>query len=112
MACETLQTNAYWATPHIAGHSVDAKFMGSFMVYEALCAFTNTKQDDSIVNLINPGILSVKQDNLKDTLNQIYDFKQDTAAITNVDNFEDYRRNYPIRYEWHHFDSTTVLPIV
>ncbi|SFV82104.1 Erythronate-4-phosphate dehydrogenase [hydrothermal vent metagenome] len=109
---QTLQTNAYWATPHIAGHSVDAKFMGSFMVYEALCAFTNTKQDDSIVNLINPGILSVKQDNLKDTLNQIYDFKQDTAAITNVDNFEDYRRNYPIRYEWHHFDSTTVLPIV
>ncbi len=109
---QTLQTSAYWATPHIAGHSVDAKFMGSFMVYEALCTFTNTKIDDSIVNLINPGILSVNQDNLKDTLNQIYDFKQDTAAIANIDNFEDYRRNYPIRYEWHHFDSATILPIV
>ncbi|MEO1939479.1 4-phosphoerythronate dehydrogenase [Candidatus Thioglobus sp.] len=109
---QNLQKDAYWATPHIAGHSVDAKFMGSFMVYEALCDFTGYKQDESIVNLIAPGILKVKKDNLKDTLNEIYDFKQDTVAIKNIGNFEDYRRNYPIRYEWHHFDSTTVLPIV
>jgi erythronate-4-phosphate dehydrogenase len=47
-----LQKNAYLATPHIAGHSVDAKFMGSFMVYEALCEFTNTPQDKDIVKLI------------------------------------------------------------
>jgi 4-phosphoerythronate dehydrogenase (EC 1.1.1.290) len=109
---QNLQKDAYWATPHIAGHSVDAKFMGSFMVYEALCDFTGYKQDESIVNLIAPGILKVKKDNLKDTLNEIYDFKQDTVAIKNIGHFEDYRRNYPIRYEWHHFDSTTVLPIV
>ncbi|SFV83013.1 Erythronate-4-phosphate dehydrogenase [hydrothermal vent metagenome] len=109
---QNLQENAYWATPHIAGHSVDAKFMGSFMVYEALCDFTGHKQDKSIVNLINPGVLEVKKDNLKDTLNEIYDFKQDTLAIANVDNFEDYRRNYPIRYEWPHYNSQTALPIV
>ncbi len=36
---QNLQKEAYWATPHIAGHSVDAKFMGSFIVYEALCDF-------------------------------------------------------------------------
>jgi 4-phosphoerythronate dehydrogenase (EC 1.1.1.290) len=53
---QNLQKDAYWATPHIAGHSVDAKFMGSFMVYEALCDFTGYKQDESIVNLIAPGI--------------------------------------------------------
>ncbi len=109
---QNLQKGAYWATPHIAGHSVDAKFMGSFMVYEALCDFTNQKQDKSIVNLINPGVLEVKKDNLKDTLNEIYDFKQDTAAIKNIGNFEDYRRNYPIRYEWPHYNSQTTLPIV
>jgi len=109
---QNLQKDAYWATPHIAGHSVDAKFMGSFMVYEALCDFSGQKQNKSIVNLINPGILTVKQDSLKDTLNEIYDFKQDTAAIKNIGNFEDYRRNYPIRYEWPHYNSQTALPIV
>lgn len=109
---QSLQKDAYWATPHIAGHSVDAKFMGSFMVYEALCDFSGQKQNKSIVNLINPGVLTVKQDNLKDTLNEIYDFKQDTLAIKNIGNFEDYRRNYPIRYEWPHYNSQTALPIV
>ncbi len=62
--------------------------------------------------MINPGILEVKKDNLKDTLNEIYDFKQDTAAIKNIGNFENYRRNYPIRYEWPHYNSQTTLPIV
>lgn len=109
---QNLQKTAYWATPHIAGHSVDAKFMGSFMVYKALCDFTGHKQDESIVNLINPGVLEVKKDNFKDTLNEIYDFKQDTLAIKNIGNFEDYRRNYPIRYEWPHYNSQTALPIV
>jgi erythronate-4-phosphate dehydrogenase len=109
---QNLQECAYWATPHIAGHSVDAKFMGSFMVYEALCDFSGQTQDESIVNLIAPGILKVKKDNLKDTLNEIYDFKQDTSAIQNLENFEYYRRNYPIRYEWPHYKSLTKLPIV
>lgn len=108
---QTLQKNAYWATPHIAGHSVDAKFMGSFMVYKALCEFVGVQQDASIVNLINPGILSLNQDNLVDSLNTVYDFKKDTQAIADIKNFEHYRRNYPVRYEWHHFNSSFPLPL-
>ncbi|CAC9614963.1 Erythronate-4-phosphate dehydrogenase (EC 1.1.1.290) [uncultured Gammaproteobacteria bacterium] len=108
---QTLQKNAYWATPHIAGHSVDAKFMGSFMVYQALCDFLNITQNKDIKHLINPGSLSVNQKNLKDTLTEIYDFQQDTNAIQNLNNFETYRRNYPIRYEWHHYHSQTKLPM-
>jgi len=108
---QKLQKSAYLATPHIAGHSVDAKFQGSFMVYEALCEFLGEKQDENIANLINPGILSVQKKTLKETLNTIYDFKQDTAEIAEISNFEDYRRNYPIRYEWHHYDSKITLPI-
>ncbi len=107
-----LQDSAYLASPHIAGHSVDAKFMGSFMVYEALCDFLGEKQQENIKNLINPGILELKSDNLLDCLNEIYDFKQDTVAIKNIENFEIYRRNYPIRYEWPHFDTKVKLPIV
>ncbi len=105
-----LQNTAYLATPHIAGHSVDAKFRGSFMVYEALCAFLGEKQDKHIKNLINTGGLSIDKDNLKDTLNEIYDFQQDANAIQDINNFEDHRRNYPTRYEWHHFTSKTTLP--
>lgn len=109
---QNLQKNAYWATPHIAGHSIDAKFMGSFMVYETLCAFLDVKLDEKVTNLINPGVLSTKSDNLKDTLNEIYDFKQDTLAIKNLENFEYYRRNYPDRFEWHHYQTKVNLPIV
>lgn len=108
---QNLQKSAYLASPHIAGHSVDAKFMGSFMVYEALCDFLGKKQQENIKELINPGILELKSNNLLDCLNEIYDFKQDTAAIKNIENFELYRRNYPIRYEWHHYDSKIDLPI-
>ncbi|MBT3276385.1 MAG: 4-phosphoerythronate dehydrogenase [Candidatus Thioglobus sp.] len=108
---QNLQKTAYLASPHIAGHSVDAKFMGSFMVYEALCDFLGEKQQESIKNLINPGVLSLKSDNLLDCLNEVYDFKQDTLAIKNLENFEYYRRNYPIRYEWPHYNSKVTLPI-
>jgi len=62
--------------------------------------------------LINPGALKLKSDNLLDSLNEVYDFKQDTVAIKNIENFEYYRRNYPIRYEWHHFSGKIKLPIV
>ncbi len=108
---QSLQKNAYWATPHIAGHSVDAKFMGSFMVYEALCTFLGEKQDKDIKNLINPDELSINKDTLKDSLNEIYDFQQDVRAIQDNNNLENYRRNYPVRYEWHHFKSKVTLPI-
>ncbi|MBA5249804.1 MAG: 4-phosphoerythronate dehydrogenase [Gammaproteobacteria bacterium] len=108
---QTLQKNAYLATPHIAGHSVDAKFQGSFMVYESLCDFLGEPQEESIANLINPAVLNIEKDTLKDTLNAIYDFKQDTTAIADISNFELYRRNYPIRYEWHHYQSDIKLPI-
>lgn len=108
---QVLQKNAYWATPHIAGHSVDAKFQGSFMVYKALCSFTNTPENKEIMHLINPGKLSLNYANLKDSLNKIYDFKQDMLAIKNINNFEAYRRHYPTRHEWHHYNSQTKLPI-
>lgn len=61
---QNLQKSAYLASPHIAGHSVDAKFMGSFMVYKALCKFLDEKQQESIKNLINPGVLRLVSDNL------------------------------------------------
>jgi len=109
---QRLQRGAYLATPHIAGHSVDAKFRGSFMVYEALCEFLGVAVDRGVANLIDPGELVLGEDNLQGSLNAVYDFKRDAGAIADVGRFEYYRRHYPIRYEWHHYRSGVKLPIV
>jgi erythronate-4-phosphate dehydrogenase len=105
-----LQKSAYWATPHIAGHSIDAKFMGSYMIYEKLCSYLNKGLDKNIINLINPEKMTVHKSNLVDTLNTIYPFSQDSVAIKDIKKFEDYRRNYPERFEWSHYSTNIKLP--
>lgn len=105
-----LQKSAYWATPHIAGHSIDAKFMGSYMIYDKLCSFLNKDLDKNIINLINPKNMTAVNNNLRDTINTIYPFSQDSVAIKDIKNFEDYRRNYPERFEWSHYSTSIKLP--
>ena len=106
----TLQKSAYWATPHIAGHSIDAKFMGSFMIYKDLCKYIKKPLNDNIEHLINPELKIIRKNNLHETLNSIYSFQADDKAIQDISNFEDYRRNYPERYEWRHFETEYKLP--
>ena len=106
----TLQKSAYWATPHIAGHSIDAKFMGSFMIYKDLCKYIKKPLNDNIEHLINPELRIIRENNLHETLNSIYSFQADDKAIQDISNFEDYRRNYPERYEWTHFETEYKLP--
>jgi erythronate-4-phosphate dehydrogenase len=105
-----LQQSAYWATPHIAGHSVDAKFKGSFMIYQALCSYCNITENTEISNLVHPQRIAIQQTSLKDTLNAIYPFIEDDKAIKDLAQFEHYRRHYPERYEWRHFDTDFTLP--
>ena len=105
-----LQKSAYWATPHIAGHSIDAKFMGSFMIYEDLCKYIKKPLNDNIEHLINPELKIIRENNLHETLNSIYSFHADDKAIQDISNFENYRRNYPERYEWRHFETEYKLP--
>ena len=106
----TLQKSAYWATPHIAGHSIDAKFMGTFMIYKDLCKYIKKPLNDNIEHLINPELRIIRENNLHETLNSIYSFQADDKAIQDISNFEDYRRNYPERYEWRHFETEYKLP--
>ena len=105
-----LQKSAYWATPHIAGHSIDAKFMGSFMIYKDLCKYIKKPLNDKIEHLINPELKIIRENNLHETLNSIYSFYADDKAIQDISNFENYRRNYPERYEWRHFETEYKLP--
>ena len=105
-----LQKSAYWATPHIAGHSIDAKFMGSFMIYKDLCKYIKKPLNENIEHLISPELKVIRQNNLHETLNSIYSFHADDKAIQDISNFENYRRNYPERYEWRHFETEYKLP--
>ena len=105
-----LQKSAYWATPHIAGHSIDAKFLGSFMIYKDLCKYIKKPLNDNIEHLINPELKIIRENNLHETLNSIYSFHADDKAIQDISNFENYRRNYPERYEWRHFETEYKLP--
>ena len=106
-----LKKNSYWATPHIAGHSIDAKLKGGFMAYEALCDYFNIKKELKLTNFINLQNITINKTNIRDTINKIYLFFKDSEAIKNNINFENYRKNYPKRYEWHHFKTKISLPI-
>ncbi len=105
-----LQSKAYWATPHIAGHSIDAKFMGSFMIYKELCNFTKVPFNNDIEMLINPEIITINKSSLHETLNSIYSFFDDHKILKDRSQFEDYRRRYPERYEWRHFQTLFSVP--
>lgn len=111
---ESLYRTAYLATPHIAGHSLDAKIAGGKMVYEQLCQFWNiTPQETWRAHLPTPPpALALKtagslQHQLHNTLKAVYDPRNDDLAIRrkNIEetykNYELYRRNYPIHREWH-----------
>lgn len=100
---KNLEKTAYWATPHIAGYSVDAKFMGSYMIYTQLCDFLAIKVDENVRNLLKLQTKTLNTKTLKDTLNAVYDFTKDRACLQEVQTFEDYRRYYPKRYEWCNF---------
>jgi len=105
-----LQSSAYWATPHIAGHSIDAKFMGSYMIYKELCSFTKSPLKSEVEHLISPASVIINENTLHETLNAIYPFIDDDLAIKDISNFEDYRRNYPERFEWKHFQTRFDIP--
>ena len=105
-----LQNSAYWATPHIAGHSIDAKFMGSYIIYKDLCSFTKTPLKNEVGHFINPAVVTINENTLHETLNAIYPFIDDHLTIKNISKFEDYRRNYPDRFEWKHFKTRFDIP--
>lgn len=108
-----LYQQAWLATPHIAGHSLDAKVAGSSMVYSALCKYWQTSEESSwqshlpaapkAINLIEN---QSSQRTLKELFKHCHDIFEDDAQIRDKDitkvhkKYEIYRRNYPIYREW------------
>jgi len=80
------------------------------MIYKELCNFMQKPLNSEIEALINPDSMMIEEKTLHETLNSIYSFKDDVRAISDISKFEDYRRNYPDRFEWHHYDTQFEIP--
>ncbi|GAB6033945.1 4-phosphoerythronate dehydrogenase [Galenea microaerophila] len=122
-----LYSHADIATPHIAGHSLEAKVAGSEMVYQALCQFSQQTPKTEWKSLLPPipepiQMLSGQslQNQVHQALLSAYPIWQDHQALQqpHIEQtwqlFETYRRHYPIRREWslHTYQSTYPLPLL
>lgn len=94
------------ATPHIAGHTLEGKSRGSYMVYQAFCEFFNLtatiKQAQLFPaeNLVNTQKFDNDVFDEGDFLLDIYDIENDTKRLMSVEapqiaeHFDQLRKNY------------------
>ncbi len=103
---QQLQAIAHIATPHIAGHALDAKIKGALMTYKNLCNFWQQPINNDWQTLLpKTPTISIKttgptQQIIYDLIKQCYQPQKDHQAMQLNNNFEHYRRNYPTRREW------------
>ena len=106
-------------TSHIAGHSLDGKANGTFMIYAALCKHLNVAPTwDPEQSLPLPTIPSIEVDiqqhsdeaQLQKIIAQIYDLEADHCRLENLlaspleerpNLFDKLRKHYPVRREFH-----------
>ena len=80
------------------------------VIYKELCRFTNSPLKNELENLISSTAVTINENTLHETLNAIYPFIEDHLEIKDISKFEDYRRNYPDRFEWRHFKTRFDIP--
>lgn len=118
---EQLLNASLLSTPHIAGHAWDAKYRGGRMAADALAQWLGKSKtqetiipaqaeiypsNDNIDFHLRENDNAIAQQQLAKVLQQAYNFTQDDAILRNTppdkraSQFEDYRRNYPLRREW------------
>ncbi len=96
-------------TPHIAGYSFDGKVRGTEMLYTAACDYFQ-HQEPAQISLPSPPLTGLSFSNTIDDDVAIhtavlasYDVRRDDAAlrrITQSCDFDDLRKNYPMRREF------------
>ncbi|BBN60340.1 4-phosphoerythronate dehydrogenase [Hydrogenovibrio marinus] len=113
------------ATPHIAGHALEAKIKGSSMVYEVLCQHWNQPIQShwkaQVPHPTEPLTASYGdsfQSMLFKLVHHCYDPVIDDLAIRSNEideihkKFEYYRRHYPTHHEWTEFTVKSNRPEV
>ncbi len=111
-----LADRAYIATPHIAGHSLDGKIRGTWMLYQALKSYfgiTDSQSDLQLVDILpDAPVSALRSGRSVDPLSLmqlVYDqWRDDRAFRASLDsdlarqkqNFDLLRKNYPLRREY------------
>lgn len=111
-------------TPHIAGHSLDAKANGTFMIYEALCKHLGISPAWNPIQVLpTPTVPSLTinyheqsdEELIQEMVTTIYDLEADyhrmqqLLAIPQKERprrFDELRKNYPVRREFHRTNVT------
>ncbi len=106
-------------TPHIAGHSLDGKANGTFMIYTALCKHLGVESSwNPVLSLPPPNVPSIEIDNqpqsdqeqIQEIVTKIYDIEADYHQMQKLlaspskerpTLFDALRENYPVRREFH-----------
>lgn len=106
------------ATPHIAGYSYDGKVRGTWMIYQALCAFLQSNVNVSETDLIAENLnltLDFAPDQAKnpqsarDVIRRIYDIREDDMGLRSslqlprakrAIGFDALRKSYRVRREF------------
>jgi len=106
-------------TPHIAGYSLDGKVAGMIMIYRAACKYFGFSAKFDVEDFlpepdvpqleVNPKV-GIEQDVLRETVEKIYDIKEDDFRMRRILDkqvqergkfFSRLRKNYPVRREFH-----------
>ncbi len=106
-------------TPHIAGHSLDGKANGTFMIYTALCKHLGVEPTWNPGKSLPPPIVPLievdadqqsGQDQIRHMGTKIYDIESDYRRMQELlvaspnerpTLFDSLRKNYPVRREFH-----------
>lgn len=106
-------------TPHIAGHSLDGKAAGTFMIYSALCAYLGVEPTWSpsqslpvplVPSIALPPSGVADQERLNTIATRVYDLEADHRRMKELltvpieeraEMFDSLRKNYPTRREFH-----------
>lgn len=106
---------ARWLTPHIAGHSIEGKRRGTWMLYEALCRHQGLSPSGHFGNWLPAPAVTHVTGTLAEVRrlgNLVYDIRDDDAwfrqGLLAGKTFDVLRRSYPKRREWGSLDTTFV----
>ena len=103
------------ATPHIAGHSLDGKLRGTWMIQQALARHCDQPIESTFADICPPPALASlhlqhalpPEDALRLCMRAVYDVRRDHDALQRQTQhhgmrkgFDDCRANYPLRREF------------
>mgnify|MGYP000004509949 FL=1 len=106
------------ATPHIAGYSLEGKYRGTYMLYEAFCRHFGYNVDKQLASMLPiadiPSVTLLSSPDeavLKKLIHLVYDVRRDDARFRQQiglpGRFDEMRKKYPERREWNSLTVST-----